>query len=824
MVDDPALWNESTADQAGPDDRSAQAPVIGVPPAEINAFIGRHAETALVRKLLHERRLVTVKGSAGIGKTRFVEHLAGVVEEDFGDGVVLVPLADVRAAGLDSELARALDLVDNGAGPAATQLMRYLQGKQVLLVLDNCEHLVEHPDDADEPGPLPQLVRRLLRVAKNLRVVATSRLALGISGEQVVDLGPLPYLVDGSNCGEPEAMQLLRDRLEAKGKPLQPEHLRYAQEVCQLLEGVPHAIEMVAALRRHKTWAELVRGLRATLTLLAQGRLPEVDQWHHRSLHASMQLTYKLLDEPTRHLWSVLSVFTGVFDLDAVRHVSALVCGDDCDVEPALETLVDHSVLIHSELDDRSQWKMLPTDRAFGLYADSEVATRARVAHADYYAQWIEESAKRYYGPHEVELLRAVIAAMPNIRTAVETLTATGRAERALRLLIDLSDCRANTFTGGLRELRRLMMTCLQALGDQVLPVMVECMASGAFAALLQGDGPDAARAVLDRCREMLHQLPTGESATTRAAQELEWAEATELWLAEPDPTVAIRSIEVLRRLAAAEPDRGRRHMRNLFAGLAAGFYRHDDALGLAQAHLEDTRSAGAPWAVSWAEWLMALVIYSGGHDDLDKALALLKASLRSQHGMGDRWGPPWTLWLMGLVAGARGEHTLAAQLLGGAWAQQQAISTDITNLLPFQRLQQPMIDSCVARLGATTWNQEADEGSLLPLDDLVEIALSVPEQDGVVRKQETPAGLTPREFEALLRLAADYPKTNQEMANRMHCGKRTFETYLQEIRRKTGITDRYELAKYGQKWLAGNPLDGFTKGTTAPAAPRSHG
>ncbi|GAA0219684.1 LuxR family transcriptional regulator [Saccharothrix mutabilis subsp. mutabilis] len=765
--------------------------------AGLSTFVGRGVETAAVRDLLRTRRLVTVKGAAGIGKTRFAEHVAGVVEGDFADGAVPVPLVDVRGAGVAGELARALDLVDNGGSPVTTLLTDHLRDKRLLLVLDNCEHLVEH-EDPERPGPLPQLVRLLLRAAEGVRVLATSRLPLGVGGEQVVDLEPLPHVSVGGE--EPDALVLLRDRLAAKGKPLLPEQEPSAREVCALLEGVPHAIEMVAALRRHKTWAELLHGLRADLALLAQGRLPEVDQWHHRTLRASMQLTHQLLDQPARRLWVVLSVFTGAADLDAVRHMAELV-GDPHGVEAVLETLVDHSVLIHTELDGRSRWRMLPTVRAFGLHADPELAARARVAHADHHAALVARVADRCYGPDEVPLLRAVDAAMPNIRTAVTTLVAGGQGERALRLLVDLSDSRANTLMGTLGELRRLMTMCLDALGDQLLPGVVECMAGGAFAALIQGDGLATARPVLDRCHELLRRLPPGDGGTARAAQAVDWAEATALWIAEPDPAVAAGSIDLLRRLAAAEPHPGRRHMRNLFAGFAAAYYRHPDARRLAQDHLADTLAAGAPWAASWARWLLALVTFACD-DDPDGALVLLKTTLRAQHDMGDRWGPPWTLWLMALAAGTRGEHATAAHLLGGAWAHQRAISTFVTGLTPNLRLQQGVVDLCVSGLGRDAWEQRTAAGGKSPLDDLVELALALPERGGAVHRREFPAGLTRREFEALLRLAADFPATNEAMAARMACGKRTFETYLQEVRRKTGITDRYDLARYGRQWL----------------------
>ncbi|MFI9818183.1 ATP-binding protein [Saccharothrix variisporea] len=769
-------------------------------PAGISTFVGRGAETAAVRDLLRARRLVTVKGAAGIGKTRFAEHVAGVVEGDFADGVVHVPLADVRAAGLAGDLARALDLVDNGGSPTTALLTGYLRDKRLLLVLDNCEHLVEDADDPERPGPLPQLVHLLLRAAEGVRVLATSRLPLGVGGEHVVDLGPLPHLSDGDE--EPDALVLLRDRLAAKGKPLLPEHEPSAREVCVLLEGVPHAIEMVAALRRHKTWAELLAGLRADLALLAQGRLPEVDQWHHRTLRASMQLTHQLLDEPARRLWVVLSVFTGVADLDAVRDLAALLGGGDAArVEALLETLVDHSVLIHTELDGRSLWRMLPTVRAFGLHADPELAARARLAHAEHHAALVARIAESCYAPDEVPLLRALDAALPNIRTAVATLVATGQGERALRLLVDLSDSRANTFTGTLGELRRLMTMCLDALGDQVLPGVVECMAGGAFAALIQGEGLDAARPVLQRCHELLRELPPGAEGVERAVRAVEWAEATARWIAEPDPAVAAGSIDPLRRLAAAEPNPVRRHLRFLFAGFAAAYYRHPDARDLARDHLADTLAAGAPWAGSWARWLMALVAFVCDEDP-DEALVQLKVALREQHDMGDRWGPPWTVWLMALAAGSRGEHATAGLLLGGAWAQQRAISTDVTGLTPNFRLQQRVVDLCVARLGRDAWAQRTAAGARLSLDDLVDQALALPERGGVVHRRQFPAGLTRREFEALLRLAADFPATNEAMAARMACGKRTFETYLQEVRRKTGITDRYELATYGRQWL----------------------
>ncbi|CAL9677582.1 hypothetical protein SUDANB95_07908 (plasmid) [Actinosynnema sp. ALI-1.44] len=753
------------------------------PRAEIKTFIGRTRELAAARDALKDHRLVTLKGPSGVGKTFLAQQIAARSEDHFTDGVVTVELAEVEAneAALEGALAVRFGLLDNSSTVAAVRLMELLRDRDLLLVLDNAEHLVTAT--AERPAPLPKLIRALLTAAPGLKILVTSQFRLGIEGaESVLDVPPLPTSTENGEL--PEAVQLLRDRV-AGLKPLEPADYDVAIALCQELDGVALAIEMVAGLRDAMTWQEIREGLKEPLALLVA---EDAEHVHHRSLHAAMLLTYRLLDEELQRCWAVLSVFPGLFDVEAAAAVCAGAGVEVGHARRALTRLVHCSVLTQEEIQGRSWYRMYAPGRYFGVEADPELVARARRAHAEHFRVLAHQAAEQWYGPREVEWMCLLGIHMPSLRAAVHHLLERGERENALELALDLCNTRYFTFAGVLNEARRLMDTCLAAAGG-TSALTVQTLALGAWTATIQGKQALAAE-LLQQARD--HQAALGDVPSPVL---LEYAEAAYVFISEPDPARARMSVAALHDLAR----RTDHPMIWLFAAIDAAFHSESGtAYEIANAHLADAKTHGAPWVMSWALWTVAIVEHH--HGTQEQALKLLQEALRMQVEMGDTWGPAWSLWGIAVVTATAGNHLIATKLFAGAWARQRKTDVHVDGLMPWLRVQLRAVRACRDALGEHLYEVERAQADMsMSYDDVVELALGLTSPTSAARTVNLPGGLSPREYEAASLLAGDPTLSNKELAARMNVGQRAAEDYVSKARMKTGVATRRDFAP----WLA---------------------
>jgi predicted ATPase/DNA-binding CsgD family transcriptional regulator len=335
-------------------------------PVVLTSFIGREEAVRAVAGLLGERRLVTVAGPGGSGKTRLAGVVAERVAGRFADGVWLAELAPVRDPALvPAVVAVALGVRDQPGALAVKALARVLARRQLLLVLDNCEHVI---------GAAAGLCAGLLAAADDVRVLATSREPLRVAGEARYRLAPLPVPgPDDADIGGSEAVALFADRARqvdagfTLGGPAGPAVARLVAR----LDGMPLAIELAAAQVETLGVAQLLDRLGDRFALLATGdRLAPSRQ---RSLEATVQWSYQLLGEPERRVFRAVSVFPGPFTLEAAEAVAGPGAG------PAVLHLVDCSLLSppRVEPDGRSRYVMLETLRAFGAGLLAQAGERA---------------------------------------------------------------------------------------------------------------------------------------------------------------------------------------------------------------------------------------------------------------------------------------------------------------------------------------------------------------------------------------------------------------------------------------------------------------
>jgi predicted ATPase/DNA-binding CsgD family transcriptional regulator len=397
----------------------------------LTSFVGRAEAVAEVAGLLDECRLVTVTGPGGSGKTRLAVEVARHVAGRFADGVWLAELAAVRdPAQVPSVVAVALGVRERSAEAAVDAVARVLAAQQLLLVLDNCEHVID---------AAAQLCAELLPAAEDVRVLATSRESLRVAGEARYRLAPLalPDPDDLTTAARAESVELFAERARRAGarfSPDGPDDPAVARLVTRL-DGMPLAIELAAARVEALGLAQLLDQMGDRFDLLTAG--DRLAAGRHRSLAATVEWSYRLLSEHEQLVFRAVSVFPGRFTLEAAEAVAGPGAG------PAVLRLVDCSLLVppRSDPDGRSRYVMLETLRAYGsqLLAEAGEQERAEAALAGHALRVAEQAAAGLQtGTGEVSAARWLDAEDATMRQAL-TWAMTHDVSIALRLAVALA-------------------------------------------------------------------------------------------------------------------------------------------------------------------------------------------------------------------------------------------------------------------------------------------------------------------------------------------------------------------------------------------------
>ncbi|MGP0077406.1 helix-turn-helix transcriptional regulator [Mycobacterium sp.] len=340
-------------------------------PVQLTSFVRRDAEIRDVRRLLADDRLVTLTGAGGAGKTRLAVEIAARIAAEFGDGVWYVDLAPITHPGVVAvAVARALGLPDQPGRSTMDTLLRFVRDRQLLMVLDNCEHLL----DASA-----ELIVGLFGAAPGLTVLATSREAIGVAGE-VSWRVPSLSLTD-------QAIDLFTDRARHARPDFEITHdnAPAVTEICRRLDGLPLAIELAAARVRALSLAEIVDSLHDRFRLLTGGARTAVRR--QQTLRASVDWSHALLTQPERVLFRRLAVFLGGFDLDAAQAVAGGGDVERFQVLDQLSLLVDKSLVVADDSGGRTRYRLLETVRQYALekLSESGEADVVRARHRDHY-------------------------------------------------------------------------------------------------------------------------------------------------------------------------------------------------------------------------------------------------------------------------------------------------------------------------------------------------------------------------------------------------------------------------------------------------------
>jgi predicted ATPase/class 3 adenylate cyclase len=607
-------------------------------PALHYPLVGRREELAAVRELLarDDVRLVTVIGPGGAGKSRLALEVASRLAAE--RPVHLVGLASIADPALvPAAIARALGVRESRDGGALETVSEALLGSGALLVLDNLEHL----------APAAPLLGALLESVPDLDALVTSRARLRLASERVVVLDPLPLA---------DAEAFFGALADARGVRLAPGSEAAVREICERLDGLPLAIELVAARLGLFSPEDLLRALGEGLALETEG--PVDLPARQRTLRAAIDWSYRLLSEGQRDLHSALTVFAGGFGLDAARTVTGAV---GTRFLADVEALLAVSLLRADTVDGETRLSLLETVREYGLARLDEQGRldAVRRRHAEYFFALADAAEAGLAGPEQAVWLERVEREHDNLRAALDWSLQSGRVEQALWALSTLG--RFWRAHGHVTEARRLLQTGLESDADVPRDVRATALWTLARQAMAQRDHR-AAMPALEEALSLFDELGDTRNAVFARCElsrvaladgDLERAEAVgDKALAVARASADTRALSAaLNTLASVASDRGDVHR----------------AMRLYDESLELRRSLDDPLLVANTANNLGLAAMLAG--DLDAAAAALEESLTLARALGDAVHTAAALCGLGEVALARGDADRAASLLAESYA-----------------------------------------------------------------------------------------------------------------------------------------------------------
>ncbi len=392
------------------------------PPDGYADLVGRRDELTRLAAVLSESRLVSIVGPGGVGKTRVALAAAAQAATSYRDGPWIVELSGLRdPALLPNTVASVLGLPEQDSRSALAALLEYLRERELLLILDTCEHVLD---------ACASLAQAILADAPQVTVLATSRQQLDTTGEHIFPVGPLPVPAAGSPApalagraagGDAVELFALRAAAAVPDFAITSQNVADVIRLCRRLDGIPLAIELAAMPLRTLPLAELVERLDHRFALLSTGRPGALSPGalpRHKTLRTAIEWSYELCSAAERRLWARLSVFAGRFSLNAAAEVCAEVALERPDVVDALIGLVDKSVVLR----EGEQYRMLDTLREFGaerLAASGELAS-CRIRHIARYLAMAEHFGAHFVDDDQMDRYRELREVHPNLRAAME--------------------------------------------------------------------------------------------------------------------------------------------------------------------------------------------------------------------------------------------------------------------------------------------------------------------------------------------------------------------------------------------------------------------
>jgi len=785
--------------------------------------------------LLGTQRLVTLVGPGGFGKTRLALEVAGESLPGLEDGTWLVQLGSLTDPSLVAQtVASAVGAREQAGRTIIETLSDYLHSKRLLLVLDNCEHLVE---------ACAEFATAALQACPSLIILATSLEPLGVDGEVVWNVPPLSLPQrsspvpgargqDVSQAEAPsESVQLFVARAEtaAPAFTLTTENMRAVDEICRRLDGMPLAIELAASRLRALSAEEIAAHLDDRFQLLTGGS--RTAPARHRTLEATLDWSYALLSEAERKVLRRLCVFAGGCTLQAAEAVCSAEDVSTGEVLDLLSRLVDKSLVVTEVVEGKSRYYLLETIREYarGRLAASGGDRTARDRHLEYFVTWAEKAAPLLPRAAHADWLGLFDHEHDNVRAALDWSFATSDgAQAGLRLA-----AAAGIYwrLRGFPREGRDRLTAVLAREDAQAPTAARARALDHLAVFRFFESEYASvRALVDESiaiwedqgsegrlgvawgKELLAEIEA-ETGNYQAAFPL-FEEALVLFREVQDPTGTADTVKMTgwtamragnydmadaylsEGLELCRQSGDRHHVASALSGLGELAIRRgqlERAQQLLEESLEIARSIGDKWEMPIALGSLGWVALRGG--DLAKASSLLAESLKIRAETNDRGGMAWCLEKLAHGSLRHGQFARATALFGAAHAIRAPVDSQMDEAdRPEYEQDLSALRSALAR---EAFQAQWDHGHRMPVPEVIDFALNEPEAPAVERRhlKEEFGGLTAREREVAAWIAQG--RSNREIAKAMTVGVRTVETYVTRILRKLGLDSRVQIATW---------------------------
>lgn len=752
--------------------------VIGNLPNELTSFVGRRRELSEARRLFEDSRLLTLTGVGGVGKTRLAIRLASTVQRAFHDGAWLVELGEYN----DQELVEDYVAVTLGVRPISSDplhaIIDYCADRSLLLVLDNCEHLVD---------AVARFAGAILRRCAGVKILATSRESLGMGGEVTMRVPSLttPQEQSGEFEGlaQYESVSLFTERAASvvPGFVLTEENKRAVARICQDLDGLPLPIELAAARLRGLSVEQIMNRLSDRYRLLTLGRrgVPSRQQ----TLRLSIDWSFDLCSPQEQQLWGRLTVFSGGFDLDAAEGV----CGQDMSSTEVLDlvtALVEKSILLREEDDRTVRYHLLDLLREYGRekleVTGEQFALRRR--HRDWFEALVVQADSDWIGGRQVEWTARLIREKHNVYDALEfSISTPGQVRSATRIVAALYQLWVAD--GLIGQLRYWADRILNDSDEEPDTYRVDVLCVGAAAHAIQGDYVRA-RELVDECRRLAEVV-----GDVRSRALVAWVDgyvdtsAGEFGTATAKLESALAMFRVdddLQHVVIVLDTLGLAYL--LAGSLDRSVECFDECLEITVPLQEVTYQAHALGFLGLVAWLRG---------DFARASDYLTGSLRADN---SSMNSAWCIEPLAWTAAAQRDWKHAAILLGAAAMYWQKIGRPLTGLSRLSGYRDKAMKSVRKALGESAFDKEFHRGSVMTEGEAVAYALD--ERRSAQAASSSEAILLTRREQQVAELVAQ-GLTNRAIADRLFISVRTAQGHVEHVLTKLGFNSRTQIAAW---------------------------